>query len=54
MSANIVNVPQSQSAYNASKAAVKHLAASLAVEWAKFGIRVNTISPGYMATALTK
>ena len=38
--------------YNASKVAVKHLASSLAVEWASAGIRVNTISPGYMLTAL--
>lgn len=41
MSGNIVNIPQPQAPYNASKAAVKHLAASMAVEWAKFGIRVN-------------
>ncbi|CCG81798.2 Putative uncharacterized protein [Taphrina deformans PYCC 5710] len=54
MSGNIVNIPQPQAPYNASKAAVKHLAASMAVEWAKFGIRVNTIAPGYMLTALTK
>lgn len=40
--------------YNASKAAVKHLASSLAVEWAEAGIRVNSISPGYMSTALTE
>ena len=40
-------------AYNASKAAVKHLAASCAVEWSQYA-RVNTISPGYMLTALTK
>jgi len=33
---------------------VRHLASSLAVEWAKRGIRVNSLSPGYMATALTK
>lgn len=51
MSGNIVNIPQPQAPYNASKAAVKHLGASMAVEWAKFGIRVNTISPGYMLTA---
>lgn len=38
--------------YNASKAAVRHLAASLAVEWAHAGIRVNCLSPGYMLTAL--
>jgi len=54
MSANIVNIPQLQTPYNASKAAVKHMAASLAVEWAKAGIRVNALSPGYMLTKLTK
>lgn len=52
MSGSIVNVPQPQAPYNASKAAVRHLAASLAVEWAEAGIRVNCISPGYMLTAL--
>ncbi|KAK2466820.1 hypothetical protein APHAL10511_001078 [Amanita phalloides] len=54
MSANIVNVPQTQMPYNASKAAVKHMAASLAVEWAKHGVRVNTLSPGYIMTKLTR
>ncbi|KAF8911038.1 hypothetical protein CPB84DRAFT_1812547 [Gymnopilus junonius] len=54
MSANIVNIPQLQTPYNASKAAVKHMAASLAVEWAKEGVRVNALSPGYMLTKLTK
>lgn len=54
MSGAIVNVPQPQAPYNAAKAAVRHLCASLAVEWASAGIRVNTISPGYMLTALTK
>lgn len=48
MSANIVNIPQCQASYNASKAAVRHLTKSLAVEWAQHGIRVNCISPGYM------
>ena len=52
MSGVIVNVPQPQAPYNASKAAVRHLASSLAVEWAHAGIRVNCISPGYMLTAL--
>jgi len=52
MSGEIVNVPQPQAPYNASKAAVRHLAASLAVEWAAHNIRVNCISPGYMLTAL--
>lgn len=54
MSANIVNIPQLQTPYNSSKAAVKHMAASLAVEWAKDGVRVNSLSPGYMLTKLTK
>ncbi|EAW12738.1 putative D-arabinitol dehydrogenase ArbD [Aspergillus clavatus NRRL 1] len=54
MSGAIVNVPQPQAPYNAAKAAVRHLAASLAVEWAAHNIRVNCISPGYMLTALTR
>ena len=53
MSANIVNVPQGQASYNASKAGVKHLTKSLAVEWVDKGIRVNCISPGYIRTAIT-
>lgn len=52
MSGSIVNIPQPQAPYNAAKAAVRHLAASLAVEWAQANIRVNCISPGYMLTAL--
>jgi NAD(P)-dependent dehydrogenase (short-subunit alcohol dehydrogenase family) len=54
MSASIVNIPQPQTPYNASKAAVRHMASSLAVEWAKKGVRVNTLSPGYMLTKLTR
>ncbi|GAD97669.1 D-arabinitol dehydrogenase ArbD [Paecilomyces variotii No. 5] len=54
MSGAIVNVPQPQAPYNAAKAAVRHLAASFAVEWAGHNIRVNCISPGYMLTALTR
>jgi NAD(P)-dependent dehydrogenase (short-subunit alcohol dehydrogenase family) len=53
MSATIVNIPQKQASYNASKAGVKHLAKSLAVEWVDKGIRVNSISPGYIKTAIT-
>lgn len=54
MSATAVNIPQPQAPYNASKAAVRQLAASLAVEWAKQGVRVNSLSPGYMLTKLTR
>ncbi|KAL2161965.1 hypothetical protein VTH06DRAFT_7750 [Thermothelomyces fergusii] len=54
MSGSIVNYPQEQSCYNASKAGVIQLGKSLAAEWAKYNIRVNCISPGYMDTALNK
>ena len=53
MSGHIVNRPQCQSAYNASKAAVIQLTKSLAVEWAPHKIRVNCISPGYIKTEMT-
>jgi len=54
MSAYIVNVPQKQCHYNASKAAVVHLTKSLAVEWAPYNIRVNALCPGYIMTPLLK
>lgn len=54
MSGLIVNVPQWAASYNSSKAAVAHLAKSLAVEWAASGIRVNAMSPGYVLTDLTR
>jgi NAD(P)-dependent dehydrogenase (short-subunit alcohol dehydrogenase family) len=41
-------------AYNASKAACAHLTRSLAREWARHGINVNALSPGYVATELTE
>ncbi|KAF3920976.1 hypothetical protein ABW20_dc0102438 [Dactylellina cionopaga] len=51
MSGHIVNLPQLQSVYNMSKAAVVHFCKSLAVEWAEFA-RVNTVSPGYIITEI--
>ncbi|KAF2098412.1 NAD(P)-binding protein [Rhizodiscina lignyota] len=54
ISAHRVNYPQPQVAYNVSKAGVVHLAHCLAAEWASYGIRVNSISPGYMDTILNE
>ncbi len=53
MSGSVVNRPQRQAAYNASKAAVIMITKSLATEWAASGIRVNAVSPGYVETAMT-
>ena len=54
MSGLVVNKPQPQAAYNASKAAVHMLTKSLAAEWAASGVRVNAVAPGYIGTELTK
>jgi len=54
ISASIVNLPQSQTAYNTSKAAVLHMTKTLAVEWVQYGIRVNAVSPGYVWTEMNQ
>jgi NAD(P)-dependent dehydrogenase (short-subunit alcohol dehydrogenase family) len=53
MSGSIVNIPQWQASYNASKAGVIHMTRSLAMEWVAHGIRVNSLSPGYIGTAMS-
>jgi NAD(P)-dependent dehydrogenase (short-subunit alcohol dehydrogenase family) len=52
MSGRIANRGLDQAHYNSAKAAVMHLSTSLAVEWVEFGIRVNSLSPGYTATPM--
>lgn len=52
MSGYIVNRPQEQAQYNASKAAVHQLTKSLAAEWAPRGVRVNAVAPTYIETEM--
>jgi NAD(P)-dependent dehydrogenase (short-subunit alcohol dehydrogenase family) len=54
MSGYIVNIPQTQAAYNTSKAAVVMLTKNQALEWHSHGIRVNAIAPGYFASDMTR
>ncbi|KAL3468126.1 oxidoreductase [Aspergillus heterothallicus] len=54
ISAHRVNFPQPQAAYNVSKAALLMLKSCLAAEWARYGIRTNSVSPGYMDTVLNE
>jgi NAD(P)-dependent dehydrogenase (short-subunit alcohol dehydrogenase family) len=53
MSAHIVNIPQREASYAASKAGVIQMSKAMAIEWATRNVRVNTISPGYIATEMT-
>lgn len=41
-------------AYGVSKAGLQQLVQSLAVEWARYGIRVNAIAPGYFETEMPR
>ena len=52
MAGHIVNYPQTHVAYGTSKAGVQHMTHCLAAEWAEYGVRVNSLSPGYMDTRL--
>ncbi|PVH92091.1 NAD(P)-binding protein [Periconia macrospinosa] len=54
MSGSVANRGLICSAYNASKAGVIQLARNLAAEWGQYNIRVNTISPGYIVTAMVE
>ena len=54
MSGMIVNTPQNQCAYNASKGGLIMLTKSMATEWADRGVRVNAICPGYMRTEMSE
>ena len=54
ISAHRVNYPQPQMAYNVAKAGLLQMRNSLAAEWSRYGIRVNSISPGYMDTVMNE
>ncbi|KAF2814775.1 NAD(P)-binding protein [Mytilinidion resinicola] len=54
MSAHVANRGLICAAYNSSKAGVLQLSRNLASEWGVHGIRVNTISPGYIVTAMVE
>jgi sorbose reductase len=52
ISGHIINSPQQEGHYCASKAAVIHLCKAMAVEFAPHNIRVNSVSPGYIMTEM--
>lgn len=41
-------------AYAAAKAGLEHMTRALALEWARYGIRVNALAPGYIETDLNR
>ncbi|KAJ9204237.1 hypothetical protein DTO164E3_1999 [Paecilomyces variotii] len=54
MSGLIANKGLNSPVYNSSKAAVIQLSRNLAMEWAKFGIRVNSLCPGHIITPMVQ
>ena len=50
--AGVVSLPMSNGAYDASKSAVIHLTKQLALQWGRFNINVNSISPSYVLTPM--
>lgn len=46
--------PETHASYGTSKAAVNHLAKLLAGEWTQHGLRINSISPGYVDTEILR
>lgn len=54
MSGHVINIPQQEGHYCASKAAVIQLTKAMAVEFATHKVRVNSVSPGYILTELVE
>lgn len=51
--AALVSLP-AQGAYTATKGAVAALTRSIAIDWATYGVRANTVCPGFTITAMTE
>jgi len=49
----VASAPIKQASYTASKAAVVNLTRELAVQWARKGVRVNAIAPGWFPSEMT-
>jgi NAD(P)-dependent dehydrogenase (short-subunit alcohol dehydrogenase family) len=54
MSGFVANKSLLSSVYNSSKAALVQLARNLAMEWGKYGIRVNSLCPGHIVTPMVR